>query len=157
MPYYRPSTLQNSRKISESKFIIFITTELPHDKGLVPIHRVMVKSAFTFSKHSKKTLSVTIYTSETKTVRTSLPLLVMLQSLKRPHPKIALNCIPRSCDIALELRHVQPPQCTNHADQISCMKSQGSLNKLTLASCETIATDVYDRSGPSLFKLTTLY
>ena len=34
-----------------------------------------------------------------KIVCSSLPLLVVLQLRRRPHPKIALNCIPRSCDI----------------------------------------------------------
>ena len=40
------------------------------------------------------------------TVCSSLP---SLQSLMRPHPKIALYCIPRLCDVVSVLCHVQPP------------------------------------------------
>ena len=79
-----------------------------YDKGQVPIIAV---SAFTFAKHSK-TLSAT--TQWDQTVCSLLPSLVVLQSLRRPHPKITLNCIPRSFDIASVPRHVQPPLYITH-------------------------------------------
>ena len=44
------SPTQNREK-SEEMFIFFISTELPHGKGQVPIHWIIAISAFTFLKH----------------------------------------------------------------------------------------------------------
>ena len=56
-------------------------------------------SAFSFAKHYLQ------LHKRDKTVCSSLPSLVVLQSLRRLHPQISLNCIPRSCNIV----SVQPP------------------------------------------------
>ena len=44
-----------------------------------------------------------------------MPSLVVLQSLRRPHPKIARNCIPRSCDIASV---VDPMSCPTSSNKV---------------------------------------
>ena len=91
----RLSTIQN--KNQWKYFCLSITTELSNDKGQVPIHWTI---AIDFSSCTLATLN-----HDYLNVLSLLPSLVVLQSLKTIHSKIA----PRSCDIMslLYICHVQ--------------------------------------------------
>ena len=64
-------------------------------------------SAFTYANHSK-TLSATTQVRQNSALFIAIAGCASITKKATP-PKIALNCIPRSCDIVIGLRHVQPP------------------------------------------------